>query len=299
MVIPRSWTSIEKQRSPDQIRNYAKPTATDVRFKLAALFGFLGWLITVYSLRHSIKHYKPRNRGPLNRAVGFIKFTPAKFLITVPLSLVLVGYSGACAFDFDISPLKLHTNLGLMYGLGWGTIACIVLVFEVAGFFDPNEDRELIRQRRIRGAEIDSEIGIVKKPHWWSRLHGDNGAISIHDQIARNVGEVGGGRATTKNIQSSIEMGNMPASKKQDSRQPINGELEGVKFASKFLFPASTVNERNDSFKDTPRGRTHEETRSREMSQDARKIVSDRSNSTNSGVSLGGPPQTIRSMLDV
>jgi hypothetical protein len=300
MVVPRSWANIEKQRSPDQTKNYAEPTATDIRFKLAALFNFLGWLTIVYSLRYAIKYYKPRNRGVLNRAIGFIKFTPNKFLLTIPLALVMVGYEAACAFEFDISPLKLHTNLGFMYGLGWGTIACIILVQEVAGYLDPNEDRELIRQRRIRGAEIDSEMGITKKPHWWSRLHGDNNDLNIHDRIARNVGEIGGGRATTKNLERSIEMGNMPVSKRQDTNRPVKEDLETVRIAANLLFPAATIIERGDPFQDIPnRGRSPGDARPREMSQDPRAKLSDRSNSTNSGASLSGQPQQIRSMLDV
>lgn len=297
MAIPRSWTNIEKQRSPDQTRTFAEPTATDIRFKLAALFNFFGWLVTVYSLRHSIKFYKPRNRGPLNRALGFIKYTPTKFLLTIPLSLVMVGYSGASAFDFDISPLKLHTNLGFIYGLGWGTIACIILVYQVAGYFDSNEDRELIRQRRVRGAEIDSEMGIIKKPHWWSRLHGENNESSIHDRIARNVSELGGGRVTAKNLERSIEMGNMPASRKQDPNKPSKGDLTAVRMASSLLFPTSAVSERSDMFKDIPDKGRSEDGRSRDLSQDT--ALSDRSNSTNSGVSVSAPPHQIRSMLDV
>jgi hypothetical protein len=300
MTIPRSWTNIERQRSPDQTLEYAKPTATDIRFKLAALVNFIGWLTIVYSLRHSIKYYKPRNRGPLNRTVGFIKFTPFKFFLTIPLSLVMVGYDVACAFDFDVSPLKLHTNLGFMYGLGWGSIACIILVYEIAGYFDPNEDRELIRQRRVRGAEIDSEMGIVKKPHWWSRLHGDNKELNVHDRIARNVGELGGGRATAKNLERSIEMGNMPVSKKQDPNKPAKGDLEAVRMAASLLFPASATSERSDPFQDVPdEGRSPRGSRPREVSQDPRKTLSDRSISTNSGVSITAPPQRIRSMLDV
>lgn len=191
MIVPRSWTNIEKQRSPDQTRDFAEPTATDIRWKLAALFNFFGWLTIVFSLRHSIKYYKPRNRGLFNRMIGFVKYAPNRFFLTIPLSLILVGYEAACSFEFSISPLKLHPELGYMYGLGWGSIAAIFLVQEVAGFFNPDEDRELIRQRRVRGQEIDSEMGIVKKPHWWSRLHGDVN-LNVHDQIARNVREVGG-----------------------------------------------------------------------------------------------------------
>jgi len=300
MIVPRSWGTIEKQRSPDQTKQFAEPSATDIRFKVAAFFLFVGWLTIVFSLWHSIKHYKPQNRGLLNRGLGVVKYTPLKFLLTIPLSLMMVGYEAASAFDFSISPLKLGTNLGMMYGLGWGTIACILLVYEVAGYFDPNEDRELIRQRRVRGAEIDQEMGITKKPHWWSRLHGDNQELGVHDRIARNVSEIGGGRATTKNLERSIEMGNMPVSKKLDPDRPAKGDLDAVRMAASLLFPTSTTSERSDPFKDIPgRGRSTEDARLGENTTSTRSAFSDRSDSTNSGVSVSGQPHQIRSMLDV
>ncbi|TAQ86507.1 hypothetical protein B7494_g5162 [Chlorociboria aeruginascens] len=300
MVVPRSWSNIEKQRDPDQARLLAEPTATDIRFKLAAFLLFGGWLTTVYSLRHSIKHYRPQNRGLFNRFGGFLRYTPIKFLLTLPLSLVMIGYEAACAFDFTISPLKLGTDLGLMYGLGWGAIAAIFLVYEVAGYIDPNEDRELIRQRRIRGAEIDQEMGITKKPHWWSRLNGQRGDMSVHNRIAENVHELGGGRATTKNLERSIEMGNMPISKRRDSSKPMNDQ-EALRAAANLLFPSpSGINEQSDSFQDTPtRGRTPGPNTDATTTRANLGDRSDSTNSTNSGVSITAKPQQVRSMLDV
>jgi len=295
MVIPRSWGHIELQRDSIQAHTYAEPTATDIRFKLAAFFLFGGWLTTVFSLRHSLKHYKPRNRGLFNRAFGFIKYTPAKFLLTLSLSLAMIAYNALCAFDFSVSPLKLGTSLGFMYGWGWGSVACILLVYEVAGYFDPNEDRELIRQRRTRGAEIDAEMGITKKPHWWSRLHSDNKALNVQDQIARNVGELGGGRVTARNLESAIEMGNMPVSKKQDINRPGREDLDAVRAASTLLFPANRPAKQPSPFTDTPRGRGAGDF----QPMRPRANTSDRSDSTNSAVSTSGNPQVIRSMLDV
>jgi hypothetical protein len=278
----------------------AEPAATDIRFKVAAFFLFACWLITVFSLHHSIKHYKARNRGVFNRIFGLIRYIPPKFLLILPLSLALVGYVAACAFDFSISPLNIDTNLGMMYGLGWGTIAAIFVVFEVSGYIDPNEDRELIRQRRVRGAEIDQELGIIKKPHWWSRLHGDNKSLNIHDQLVRNVTEIGGGRATTKNLERSIELGNMPVSKRRDSDRPA-ADLETMRVAANLLFPASANVETQERFTDHPemgRGRSlaGQETRTLRPPTSER---SDSNHSTGSTVTIGARPQQIRSMLDV
>lgn len=255
MVFPRSWTPIEYQRDPGQTKQFAEPAATDIRFKLAAFFLFGEWLTIIYSLHHSIHHYKPRHRGIHNKTGCFIVYTPKKFLLTLPISLAMIGYIAWCAFDFPISPLNLNPNLGLMYGLGWGTTSAIIAIYEIAGYMDTNEDRELIRQRRRRTAKIDLEMGITKKPRWWGILLDDNRPINIHDGILRNVREIGGGQATTKNLEMSIEMGNMPVSKRTDSNPSANSET--IRMAGGLLFPATSgSNEGIGSFGDNPaRGR--------------------------------------------
>jgi hypothetical protein len=142
-------------------------------------------------------------------------------MLTLPTSLALVGYEAACSFEFSISPLNINADLGMMYGLGWGTIAVIILVHQVAGYINPNEDRELIRQRRLRGIEIDREMGITKKPHWWSKRDGYNRSTSVHDQIRQNEIQIGSGQATVRNLERSIKMGNMPVSKSYESTRPV------------------------------------------------------------------------------
>jgi len=302
MVVPRSWGAIEKQRSPDQQHVIAEQAATDGRFKVGAFSLFIAWLTIVFSLRHTIKHYLPRNRGPLNRLTGFIRYAPNKFLLTIPLSLLMIGYFAACAFDFAISPLKVGTNLSCMYGLGWAPIAAIFVVMEIAGYLDPNEDRELIKQRRIRGAEIDAELGYVKKPNWWRLLKDGNRNMNVHERIARNVSEIGGGMATTKNLQSSFEMGDMPIGKKEGSGKPVQkSDLRAVRIAADLLFPNATNQYEAAAvdvgpFTDTPvRGRAENTS-----STGLRPGTIERSTSTNSATTLTGvPPQQVRSMLDV
>ena len=308
MVIPRSWTPIEKQRSNTQTALLAEPSATDIRFKLAAFFLLCSWLTTVYSLRHSIKYYRSVNSGLFNQFVGFIKYTPRKFLLNLPLSLGMVAYAIGCSFEFSISPLNLDVDLEAMYGWGWGSVTLILAVQEIAGHFDPNEDRELIRQRRIRGAEIDQEMGITKKPHWWSRLHGDNRELGVHERIARNLSEVGGGQATTRRIESQIEMGNIPVSKAISDRlgeSDGKAESDTVRLAASLLFPQSTgtaSNNSNTSKENPNRGRSPGGIGPRAMSRPTRSTMDDRCDSLDtqsSSAMLGAPSQPIRSMLDV
>ncbi|KAH8593826.1 hypothetical protein B0O99DRAFT_595937 [Bisporella sp. PMI_857] len=295
MVFPRSWASIEMQRDPIQARNYAEISATDIRFKLAAVFLLLGWLTTIYSLCHSIKHYKLRNHGIKNRTFGLLKYTPKKFLMTLPLSLVMIGYEAACAFEFSISPLKLQPYLGFVYGLGWGSITCILIIYIVAGYLDPNEDRELIRQRRIRGAEVDAEMLIKKKPLWWTLLRREE--ASMQAAIARNAREIGGGSATSRNIERAIEMASISPVVNEDEHRRLERNLGSLRTASSLLFPATTSNALHGSFKDPPRGQDVETTPSNASLSPT--LTSPRSGSTSSGVSIDPRSQQIHSMLDV
>lgn len=205
MVIPRSWGNIEHQRTPEQTRSDAAPTATDGRFKAAAFMLFVCWLIIVYHLRHSIKHYRERNRGYINRAIGLIKYTPYRFQLIVPIALFVVAFQALSAWEFEYSVFNVNGNYISIFVGGYAPALLIMLVQIIAGFGNPNEDKELIRQRRVRGAAADRELGIVNKPAWWKRLNGSHEGESMRDRIARNVREVGGGRVTAANIDRSID----------------------------------------------------------------------------------------------
>ncbi|ERS95317.1 uncharacterized protein SPSK_01615 [Sporothrix schenckii 1099-18] len=206
LVVPRAWGNIEKQRSPDQIVGIAEPNATDIRFKIAAFLLLASWIVTVVSLRHSIKHYLPRNRGIFNRAVGIVSSAPPRLMILLVLSLAMIAYQALCAWEFQWSVLKVDGDHLPIYLGGYTPPLLILFIQNLYGFVAPNEDRELIRQRRLRGAEQDRELGIVHKPAWWRRVNGDYipDGESMRDRIARNVREVGGGRATTRGIDQAM-----------------------------------------------------------------------------------------------
>lgn len=224
MTIPRPLGNIEYQRSPQQQNDYAKPSGTDARFKTGAFLAFLAWCMICYSLQHSIHHYKPRNRGLWNSFTGFLHWAPTKFLLIIPLTAVRVGYDIAASFEWNISPLKYNVNAGWMYGLGYAPAFLIILVFNIWGYFDPNEDRDLLKQRAERGRTIDAELGLNKKPSWWSKLHGDN-HLSTESRLKAMTTEIGGGRATQRNLERTIELGTMPAARpKEEHEDPFRDE---------------------------------------------------------------------------
>lgn len=278
------------------------------------------------SLWHSIYHYEPRNRGFFNRIVGFLGYMPFRFTLMVPLSLAVVGYQALCAWDFTASPLKVDTDLLAMYLGGYAPTILILIVNIIAGFMRPNEDRELIRQRRERGAAIDNDLGLVRKPAWWRRVNGDMPSENMRDRIMRNVREVGGGRPTARHIErlaeqraadlesgdtnrsTFIEMNDLHRtnSTRSTSTNPPPYSYGGksdtrrsertVELAAGLLFPggnASNTGGTDNGGASVERGRGHESSTPR------RPGTSERSSSTVSGMSTTSPPQQVKSMLDI
>ncbi|KAI0845922.1 hypothetical protein F5Y00DRAFT_245228 [Daldinia vernicosa] len=325
LIIPRNWGAIELQRSPEQTIENAIPAATDGRFKAGTFLLFVAWCTIMVSLWHSIRHYEPRNRGFFNRIIGFLGYMPFRFTLMIPLALAVVAYQGLCSWDFGLSPLNAKTNLLAMYLGGYAPTFLILVIQIIAGFMRPNEDRELLRQRRERGQALDQELGVIRKPAWWRRVNGDVSAGSMRDRIMRNVREVGGGRATGREVErlaerraaemesdaatrnSGIEMngirgansargGGIPGSAPPPPPYtPYGGKSDQrrsertVEAVAGLLFPGASTN--------TPEGRG----RGLEVAneQPRRPGTNERSSSTASGVSTSGPPQQIRSMLDI
>ncbi|KAI1372105.1 hypothetical protein F4677DRAFT_274593 [Hypoxylon crocopeplum] len=322
LIVPRNWGTIELQRAPDQTAEFAMPAATDGRFKAATFCLFVCWFTIMVSLWHSIRHYEPRNRGFFNRIIGFLGYMPFRFTLMLPLSLAVVGYQGLCAWDFGLSPLNAKSNLLAMYLGGYAPALLIIIVQFIAGFMRPNEDRELLRQRRERGQAIDQELGFVRKPAWWRRVNGDVPTGSMRDRIMRNVREVGGGRPTARHIErlaeqraaeaesdtatrtNAIEMNEMRRTNSVRSNTPgsvpppystYGGKSDQrrsertMQMAAGLLFPGMNPEASTD------RGRDLEVA----SEQTRRPGTSERSSSTASGMSTSGPPQQIRSMLDI
>lgn len=197
MVIPRNWGPIMMQRDAQQVVNDAEPNAMDPRFKAAAAMHLVCWLTIVVYLQHCVRHYEAKHRGVANRVKGFFSYMPWRFILEIPLLLALIIYQGIAAFDFELSPLRVETHLPAIFVGGYTPTLLILIIQIVDGFMRPNEDKELIRQRRVRGAAIDQELGYVTKPAWW---HRNQGGEDMANRIMRNVREVGGGRATANRV---------------------------------------------------------------------------------------------------
>lgn len=164
MTIPRSWTPLQKQHTPEQKEHIARPAATSPREKAGAILAIIAFGVICYSLSHSLKHYKP---APSR--LRSLKTTPPKILIALVLLAIRLVYNLAAAWIWDISLFNADVPVVWPYGLGYAPVLLILILFEVAGFLEENEDKRIIAQRRARGQTHDRELGIVMKPSWWNR----------------------------------------------------------------------------------------------------------------------------------
>ncbi|KAF4305806.1 hypothetical protein GTA08_BOTSDO06709 [Botryosphaeria dothidea] len=175
MEIPRSWTRIQFQRSPWQQSHYAEPTATDGRFKAGAIFSVISWIVIIVSLRHSLHYYRPKpsSGGIMARIESFCTYCPTKLFLALVILAIRLAYALASVWIWEVSLLKYDVEPGWPYGLGYGTTILLLILFNVFGYIDENEDRLIIEQRRDRGQAADAELGVTKKPSWWRKAHGD------------------------------------------------------------------------------------------------------------------------------
>ena len=198
--------------------------ATDVRFKIGAISAFAAWCIICWALQHAIHYYKPMNTGALNCTIGIIRQTPTRFLLTLPLLLIVIGYTLSASILWELHPGNIAASVGWLYGLGYGPTFLILIINEIDGFMRLNEDRELIGQRIARGMTIDAEIGFarVRKPWWWQKT--DNRFRTPEQRLEALTTEVGGGPATSRNIERNIELGILPARPPDEDQEPFRDQ---------------------------------------------------------------------------
>ena len=316
MTIPRSWTAIEDQHSPEQQRSSAKPSATDGRFKAGAIFAFCAWLVICYALHHAIHHYHATpqaSRSILHSVAKFFRIMPSKFMLVIPFGLVVVGYAFAIAWEWNISPLRSDARPAWFYGLGYSPILLIIVIFQIYGYRDKNEDRILLSKRRDRERAVDAELGFVavRKPDWWSKRSGGNsgghhGGGRHDDDEAMNQlknmihsESVGGGPATHHRVQRALQLRDLSSSSAAAATTTTTNNIPST--------PSSTASTQVEANRNGP---LTVEVASNPFADHQRHDIEFRSdNGSERSSSLGTmtsslsssqqPPTRIRSMLDV
>ena len=230
MNIPRNWQPFQAQADEWQTSEIARPNALDGRFKAGAILAFIGWLMIPLSLWHSIRHYQPWHGNPIRKTYTCIRSTPLRFVLTVPLLLVSIGYAEAQGWLWSINVGNSQASRGFIYGLGSGPAILILYINIISGLRTENEDLQLIQQRAERGQAIDAELGIdrrARRPWWWRRTANELGLSNEAKlrQLAMRD-EVGGGRATSNRIGRQIELGVMPVRSPEEYDAPLRDNAQ-------------------------------------------------------------------------
>ena len=198
--------------------------------------------------------------------------------------------------------MKYDVHPAWPYGLGYGPSLLILIIFNIWGYIDRNEDLQLIDQRRARGRAVDAELGIVKKPAWWNRVRGDY--YLTDEQRLRNLTtEIGGGAPTARHLAQSVELGNMNISRSATLTGLTAGGSSEITSESG-MRDRSRSRPRDDPFRDSssedPRGRRDIPMPALGREQSAVTMASnDSGRSGMTGTTLNAPPQKVRSMLDI
>jgi hypothetical protein len=308
MTIPRSWTPVEKQRSPEQQAAIAEPAGTDSRFKAGSIIMVAAFATIVYTLKHHMHHYKPHERGIWASISNFCLHCPTKLFLAIIVLGVRVAYGIASAWIWDISILKYDGNPAWPYGAGYAPSVLIMVILIVAGLVEENEDKNLIKQRQERGRVTDAELGITRKPAWWRKRDGD---YLSEDQRLRNLAsEVGGGRATANRISQNIALGNMHSSHSPAS-PPLKGPTSPAQGISTGTVPVVGLRDRSRSrprddespFRDhSPASSDNVPLRpglEHRRSSAVTDVTTGSGETQMTGTTLNVPQQKVRSMLDI
>lgn len=287
MTIPRSWTVVEKQRSVPQILAVARPSALDARFKVGAIFAFAAWVMVCYSLCHSIKHYRQRIKALIEPAFN-VNNSPTSPSLGIIISAVTVGYLIAATWIWSISPLNARVPNTWLFGAGYAPALLIIIVYNILGHFQTNDDKALSMQRQHRERTIDGALGIdrsVQKLSWWSKMSGDRHIdLTPGERLRHLTSEIGGGPATMRKIDEALEMKTLRNELMENEERERNHD--GKKTRNK---PAYFVRGSSMLQPDTP-----------VAGAKRRGSVAESSDgSETSARSLRVKPQVVRSMLDV
>lgn len=266
---------------------------------------------------------------------------PLRLILIIPLSLALIAYQVFISFVWEFSIIRFDGVVPVIFAWGFGPSLLILYIQIAYGYASPNEDKELLRQRRERGDMINRELGFVQKPAWWRRVRGDH-LGTLRDKILRNVKEVGGEHGVGRRVEddmerhareealrnaleddggielSSIHRDDPSANPRIDragaravpSSLPYTGKNERrhtervMETAASVLFPSELGTQRAHraaylmELEDDPAPPPYTDEQRRE-SEAGQPVTAQRTNSTSTTNSVQGPPQQVRSMLDI
>ena len=168
------------QNTPEQQLDIAKPAATDIRAKTASFCTLFCMTVIWYMFLIGIRiRMKAQRQRQLRRILKQMRLqgikvnindikntttTPAKIPTKIPtknnnwyqsikkatpshlfviliILCIKIGYVIASTYEWKISPLRYRLNNGIYFGLGYLPILLILIIFNIFGWCEINEDR--------------------------------------------------------------------------------------------------------------------------------------------------------------
>ncbi|KAH0845412.1 hypothetical protein FOPE_11799 [Fonsecaea pedrosoi] len=151
-LVPRSWSFAQKQRSPTQTQGLARPVALDARFKSASVLATVCLGLIVFRLGYGSRTYRAN--------------IPTTLLLTIICLGLRVAYVLAGSWVWGLSPFRRDLSGGVLYGLGYAPALLILVLLNIHGYMNENEDKVLIALRASRVANRQpGGLGPRATPH--------------------------------------------------------------------------------------------------------------------------------------
>lgn len=129
------------------------------------MVALVGVLVIWYSLEHSIYRYIPRPTAQAHRPTFYLTSAPSQFLVAIALLLIKIAYAIASSFIWSINPFNANTNPAYLYVLGYSPALLILLLINLCGLCEVNEDKQLLIIRGESTARSKRRFK-RKKPAW-------------------------------------------------------------------------------------------------------------------------------------
>ncbi|KAL1620423.1 hypothetical protein SLS54_006210 [Diplodia seriata] len=235
------------------------------------------------------------DRDPIN---SFCAYCPTKLFLALNILAIRIAYALASAWIWDISLMKYDVQPGWPYGLGYGTTVLLLIMFNIFGYIDPNEDKVIIEQRRERGHAADAELGITMKPSWWRKAQGD---LHLTPEQRLRALATQGPEADRQGRDESppsanVELGDMSGNPPAYYDVPGNGQIRNRSRQRTDNASENPFRDPHTTHDDERRGLRRADSDDNESTATG---TTERTGMTGETLAENYPPQRVRSMLDV
>lgn len=142
---------------------------------------------------------------------------PSQFILAILLLTVKTAYAISSAFNWSISPLRYGVNPAYLFGLGYTPALLILVLFNICGWCEVNEDKLVLARRRIDNYGYDHRSSGKKRSYFTDKgVSGDAGVyhgrghpvVAVHvDSLGHSHGGTTGSNTDQEDLDRYVEMG--------------------------------------------------------------------------------------------